>query len=190
MADTIYMIGKKDKVNFGFVYKIFLYLSFVWANFYATACILSERQYSYFGFFGAYTGNFVEDIVIYAIAFGLVYWALFEIMLFLYRNVLSFSIYSFIVPKTDLKNEARLFFTIKNLVYGAIANLCFLFPYLYVLLEFVNIILVLVLLIVFALRLQKKYSSPLIAHFTFKVFCYPVFVYELLLIIISVVGAL
>lgn len=189
MGSTLNIYGPvKTTKSYGWLYKLLLFVSFLWANFYI---VVSTSSSSFLFSLGNVfdSGNF-SSIFFYTVLQALVSWLIFELILFIYRLFLSFKIYSFIVPVTSLKNESRLFFAIKNIFYGIIINMCFAFPYLYDYLEMFNLILVMVMLIIFAYHLQKKYSQPIISHFVFKCFCYPVFVYELLVLIFAMMGVL
>lgn len=191
MANTIgfYEIGKKKKTA-SWVYKLILFISFVWLSLYSA--ISTSFNSFFFSFGNAFDlgSTTFSTIAVSILIESLLSWAIFEILLWIYRTILSFKIYSFIVPADDLKKECRMFFAIRNVLLGIFVNLSFFFPYLYELLNFVDLILIVGLLIVFAVNIQRKYSEPIISHFVFKCFCLPVFVYECLILLFAVMGVM
>ena len=59
-------------------------------------------------------------------------------------------------------------------------------PYLESFATLVNVLITLIILVIYAKNLNKTYSDPIIGHFVFKTFCYPMFVYEGLFILYSI----
>ena len=191
MDSTLNYFGTEPRRKTGgWVFKLFLYLSFVWANVYPVASTVGTSFYFSYGNLISGANSQMTILVIFAMLEGLLGWLGFEIIFWLYRMFLSYKIYSFVVPVDELKNKSRLFYAIKNILYGGVVFLCFWFPYLYSFADLLNLILIVSLLILFSLHIQKRYSEPIIAHFVFKNFCYPVFVYECILIAVSVLEVL
>ncbi len=189
MAEN-YFLDNKQKVVNPWVYIFLLFISFVWVSLYpATSTLVSTLTLSF--------GNMLDFSNPNAVyAFGMILFQaligtlMFELIFYLYRFVLAFKVYSFIVPSANLKNESRIFFIYRNLIYGVFVNLCFFFPFLSTYLGFFNLIISFAMLIVYARHLSVKYSEPIIGHFVFQTFCYPIFVYEALVIFFQVVGVL
>lgn len=191
MDSTINYFGTAPKRRAGsWVYKLFLYLSFVWVSVYPVASTIGTSFFTYYGNLISGANSEISTLIVFSMLEALLGWLGFEIIFWLYRMFLTFKIYSFVVPVDELKNTSRLFFGVKNILYGALLLLCFWFPYLYSFMELFNLILIVSLLILFAVYIQKKYSEPIIAHFVFKNFCYPVFVYECILLAVSVLEVL
>ena len=189
MADN-YLFENKKKSYAGWVCIVFLFLSFVWISLYPAVCSLVSKAYWNFGdMLNVYSQNF-SSIVMIVLTESLMYWLSFEIVFYLYRYVLQFKIYSFIVPLDRLKIESRTFFIVRNVFYGIYLNLCFLFPYLHIFSPLMNLIITFVMLLFFASHINKTYAEPIIGHFVFKNFCYPVFAYEAIVIIIELIGVL
>ena len=123
------MYDKKPRQN-TWIYKALLLVSFVWLELYPSSLsFVYSFEYGYGNMFSS--ANL--SVVISSILFNaLMSWASFEILFWIYRYVLSYKIYSFIVPMDSLKAETRLYFIFRNVFLGIVCNLCFLFPYLYV----------------------------------------------------------
>lgn len=187
---TFFERNMETKKTYSWIYKLILFLSFVWISLYPVVLGLSSEGILFnLGLGGNVfdtSSSIFSDYLFLVLVEALLGWAGFEIIFWIYRWFLTMKIYSFIVPTSVLKNESRFFYAFKNLIYGVFVNLCFWFPYLFVYVEFFNLLLILGLLIIFAVRLQKKYSQPIIAHFVFKTYCYPVFVYECIILLFSI----
>ncbi len=190
MANSLeyYSVTKKKTLG-GWFYCLILVVSFLCIDFYIT--VSSETV------FISFSGNNIfassQDI---AYIFGLtviealIDWLVLEVIMWLYRTILSLKIYSFVVPAQTLKNECRLFFAIKNFLLAIIVNLCFAYPYLYSFVEAFNVLFLVLTLVTFAWHIQRRYSEPIIAHFVFKCFCYPIFFYECVVLLVSYLGVL
>ncbi len=177
--------GTKKKYLSKWVYFLLLFISFVWISIYpAVNSVVSTFHFGYGNLFD--TSSALGVIVLLVLSDALFYFIAFEVIFYFYRYVLAFKIYSFIVPLEDLKAKSHTYFIYRNIIYGVFVNICFIFPYLYAFMECINLIITLVVLIVFAKNLVKTYSEPVISHFVFKNFCYPVFVYEALVVVIAI----
>lgn len=176
--------------NFSWLYKLILFLSFIWVNIFtvigATVSSFSEGFGNLLDMSNTYSSYLVFMITIYA----LIYWIVFEILFYIYQEFLSYKIFSFIIPKASLKKESRLFYAYYNFVYGIFVNLCFVIPYLHLYLPLISIILLLLFVILYSLHINKKYAEPIIGHFVFKNFCYPLFAIEIIFLIFNFVGGL
>ena len=166
------------------IYTIFLVLSFVWLSIYpASVSLIDSFRYG--------SGNillkgnisfFVANVFVEAIAS----WIIFELLFWIYRWFLSFKIYSFIVPADSLKAETRLYFIFRNVFLGIVYSLCFLMPYLYTFSVLFDLIITMTVLIFYAKHLNASYSESIVGHFVFKNFCYPIFIYEAIEILCSI----
>lgn len=157
---------------------LLLYLSFVWIAVYPTISTLSAGYYFSYGNIFDGSSTIFSSGVLYLLISSLVSWGLFELVFVFYRFVLAFKIYSFVVPAEMLKNEMRTFYIYRNLVFGIFVNLCFFFPYLYSLIELIDVVITMTMFILFSCNIRKKYSEPIVGHFVFKCFMYPVAFYE------------
>lgn len=177
------MYAKKPRQN-SWIYMAFLILSFVWLEFYPTSL---ELIYSFHYGYGEMLSNANLSVVISSVIFNAIFsWISFEILFWIYRWVLSFKIYSFIVPMDSLKAETRLYFIFRNVILGVFYNLCFMFPYLYAYSIFFDLVVSMSVMICYAKHLNAVYSESIVGHFVFKNFCYPIFVYEAIEILCSI----
>lgn len=189
MAEN-YLFGEKKKSKNSGLIKFLLFLSFIWISLYtATSSLTTELYWNFGNMLDAASENF-GSVGLFIIAEALIYWLAFELVFYLYRFVLQFKIYSFIVPANDLKNESRVFYIYRNVFYGLFMNLCFLFPYLHVFAPLMSLITMFAMLILYANHLNKTYAEPIIGHFVFKNFCFPLFVYQAFILLIDVIGVL
>ena len=181
MENLIY--AKKPRQN-SVIYSLFLVLSFLWLSIYPTmSSFLGEFTYGY--------GNLLSEgmisiVAVNVFAEAISSWIAFEILFWAYRWILSFKIYSFIVPMDSFKAETRLYFIFRNVFLGIIYNLCFLFPYLFAYSVFFDLVVTMIVLVCFAKHLNANYAETIVGHFVFKNFCYPIFVYEAIEILCSI----
>lgn len=177
MSQETFMYDKKPRKNH-WIYKLMLFLSFVWLELYSTSLsLVFSFEYGYGNVFSdANLSVVISEVIVNA----LMSWAVFEILFWIYRYVLSFKIYSFIVPMDSLRAETRFFFIFRNVFLGIICNLCFIFPYLFSFEPFFNLLITMIVFVIYARHLNKIYSDSIVGHFVFKNFCFPVFIYELI----------
>lgn len=169
------MYNRKPRRN-SWIYIIGLILSFVWLEFYpSTLAFMYTFEYGFGNMFSSANSLAVIENVIFE---GLISWVSFEIVFWIYRWVLSFKIYSFIVPLDSLKAESRLYFIIRNVFLGLVYNLCFIMPYLYSFSMFFDLLITMIVMICYAKHLNLIYGESIIGHFVFKNFCYPIIFYE------------
>ena len=186
MTDNYSIYGARKKHMSKWVYFALLFISFVWVSVYpAVGSVISTFHHGYGNLIDLQTSAF-GAIAFFTLFDALFFFVAFELIFYFYRYVLAFKIYSFIVPTEDLKAKSHIFFVYRNIIYGVFMNLCFIFPYLYAFMECINLIVTLIVLIIYVKHLVKTYSEPVISHFVFKNFCYPVFVYEALVVIVAI----
>lgn len=189
MAEN-YFFEKKTEAKNGWIYIFVLFASFIWTSLYsATSALTSEFYFNFGNLLNASSPNF-SSIVLVVCTDALVGLLAFELIFYLYRFILQFKIYSFIVPSDRLKNESRIFYICRNIFYGLFVNLCFICPYLYIYAPLMSLITTFVMLIIYANHLNKTYAEPIIGHFVFKNFCYPIFVYQAIMLIIDIIEVL
>ena len=182
--------GVQEKKHSTWIYKFLLFLSLIWISIYPSiSAVSSDFYFNYGNIISASSANF-SYVIAMILTEALMSWIFFEIIFYLYRLVLSFRVYSFVVPMDKLKTESRTFFIYRNIFYGLFLNLCFLFPYLFAYAEFINVVVTLAFTILYSNYLNKTYGEPVIGHFVFKNFCYPLFFYEALMLLSSVMEVL
>lgn len=187
-----YLFGnpERKKSSNGWLVIVLLILSFVWTSFFTTASSLTNLLYWNFGDLLDFNSVNFGSVLTMVFAEAISYWIVFEIVFYLYRYVLQFKIYSFIIPKERLKIESRTYFIYRNVFYGLFLNLCFLFPYLYIFAPVVSLIATFATLILYSVHLNKTYAEPIIGHFVFKNFCFPIFVYQAIVLFIDIIEVL
>lgn len=180
------MYKKQEQPLSSWIYKLILYFSFVWLMIYEAESSISSNFYFNDGkVFDLASGNFfLEVIVLFAQA--LLFWLVFEVVFWLYKGIISYKVYAFVIPLERFKADSRLYYALRNFIYGLILNLCFLFPYLYNYSLLFNMVITLGVFMVFVRHIYKNYSEPIVAHFVFKTFSFPIFCYEALSVIIFV----
>lgn len=183
-----YIYNTHQKSHKKWVYMLLLYVSFIWLSLYTVTMDATDS-------FRVGYGNLLDvdsvgflDAVVLVIFEALFLFLEFEVVFYLYKFVISFKIYTFIVPPDELKYKAHIYFIYRNIIYGVFLNLCFLFPFLKIYSLFMDIVITLLMLIVYSKNLAREYAEPIVSHFVFKNFCFPVFVYEVLNILIMIMG--
>lgn len=185
-----YLMNKNQKKSRGGLVMFLLFVSFIWTSIYSATSTLSVSFYYNFGNLIDTSSSNFPSIVISILTEALFCWLSFELVFYLYRYILQFKIYSFIVPQEKLKVDSRIFFIYRNIFYGLILNLCFLFPYLYEFATLFSLIATFATLIAYSLHLNKTYAEPIVGHFVFKNFCFPVFLYQTIILIFEIGGIL
>ena len=180
MSQEKFIYDKKPRKN-SFIYIALLILSFVWLELYPTTL---SFVYSFeYGYGDLFSDANLPVAISSLFTNAIISWLSFELLFWIYRYVLSFKIYSFIVPMDSLKAETRMFFIFRNVILGLFCNLCFLFPYIYMFEPFLDLLITMIVMIFYAKHLNNVYSDSIVGHFVFKNFCYPIFIYELIEII-------
>lgn len=165
---------------------ILLLLSFVWLNFYANYTGINTMHLSSSSMFSS-LGSYIVFSLLIA---GIVDYIVFELFFFVYRLVLGFSIYSFMIPKNVLLDKFRIWYIIRNVVLGMIFNLKFLIPYISTYLCVFELILNFMFIICLYYDLKKNYVETLVAQFVFKTLAVPVILYESYIVIKLMIGVL
>ncbi len=190
MAELKLAQNNSSAIGSSWFYKLMLFASFLIVSIFpATGMVVADYYFNYGNLFDLSSPNF-SFIVLNIVVDALVAWLVFELLFYLYRYVLSYNIYSFILPNNKFKNEGRLFFIYRNIIYAVFVNLCFFIPYLYMWLPLISIVVSFSMVLLFALHINKAYAEPIIGHFVFKSFVYPVFVFEIVSLIWQVVEVL
>ena len=171
-----------------YVYIFVLLISFAWCSCYSVENTLSPYLFTTYGkIFQFGSQNFLYEMVI-LLSVSVIYTLAFELIFYFYRYVIAFRVYSYIIPVDRFKADARLTYALRNFFFGIFTNLCFLYPYLQTFEIFVGLFFTMLTLILLALRINKTYGEPLVAHFVFKTFMYPIFLYEIVTMIFTLGG--
>lgn len=183
MVQEDFMFARRPRKN-SWIYKLILFLSFVWLEFYPATL---ELMYSFDIGYGNMFANANFPVVFATVISNAIFdWISFEILFWIYRWWLSHKIYSFIVPMDSLRAETRLYMIYRNVILGVINCLCFFYPYIYQFSIFFDVLVTLAVLICFAKHLNAVYSETIVGHFVFKCFCYPIFIYEAIEVLCSI----
>ncbi len=173
----------KSKNNY--LLMVLLFLSFVWISLYPVLSALTSNFYFSYGNIFDFSSGIFSNALLYIIITSLISWVGLELIFVVYRFLLAFKIYSFVIPSEKLKNEMRTFFIYRNIFFGIFLNLCFLFPYIHAFVELADVIITMTTFICFACHIKKTYSEPIVGHFVFKCFISPVILYEILVVLIA-----
>ena len=174
---------KSNKTNPVFL-MVLLFLSFAWVNLYTSLNFSGQIEFGGNIFeLGTSVSNIAFSTLLVNTALG---WISFELFCYFYRFILSFKIYSFVVPHDVISSECRKFFIYRNLVYGLFTNCCFIFPYMFIFNSLASLVITMSVMICFALSLTKRYAEKIIGHFVFKCFCFPIMLYEGIVIIFDI----
>ena len=183
MAEKELYYGKKTRQN-SWMYIVCLILSFMWLSLYPTLTALVDTPDVGYG--NILNSSLMTVFATSVVTEAVISWIIFELFFWIYRYILSFKIYSFVVPLDSFKAETRLYFIIRNVFLGVVYNLCFLFPYLFAFKTLFDLLVTLVVLMFYAKHLNAVYGESIVGHFVFKNFCYPIFIYEGIEILIAI----
>lgn len=186
MADSYIFDKPTEKPQRKWLIIALLFISFIWTSLFTATSSLTGTLYFNFGnMLDSNSSNF-SSIVFIILSEAILSYVAFEFVFFLYRYVLQFKVYSFIVPLDRLKTESRVFYIYRNVFYGLFLNLCFLYPYLYSFAPLISVASTFILLIFYANHLNKTYAEPIIGHFVYKNFCFPLFVYQAIILLFDI----
>ncbi|MBQ8451162.1 MAG: hypothetical protein IJ538_00050 [Clostridia bacterium] len=165
-------------------YILLLFVSFLWLNLYPTINQLGDFFIGYGNLFDFSNPN-MTFIVSRVVIGAVVDTAIFELLFFVYQLILTRKVYFFVVPHDKFKVESRVFMFYRNMFLGILYNLCFLYAFLYTYALLFEILITLLVVILYAKHLAKHYSDPIIGHFVYKSFVYPLFIYEVITFILQ-----
>lgn len=114
---------------------------------------------------------------------GLIYWLIFELIFFVYRFVIGFNLFGYIIPTAAVWIYFRCGYAIKNVVVGCISMFLFVFfPYAYEFNILVDLIFTFIVFIIIMVKMLRRYSFSLINQYVFKAYSLPlIWIYILLI---------
>lgn len=179
MADEVRPLKfqTQERSAFSKVLPLLVFLSFVWLNLYSNSQARATTLLS--------IGN---GWLFWGIVTSLVNYLIFELLFAVYRFLIGFSVYSFMIPRRVLVDRFRIWFVIRNLLLGVFYNLRFFAPYISVYLCVLELIFNFMFIIGMYFSLAKNYVEPLVGQFVFKSLTIPMFIYEAIRVIILVVN--
>ena len=160
-------------------------ISFIWLNLYSTLTQANGLLVDHSMFVSA--TSYIVTIILFS---GVIEYLLFELLFFVYRLFIGFSIYSFLIPKNVMLDKFRLWYIFRNILLGIVFNLRFFIPYISVYLCVFELIFNFAFIIGLYFALSKNYIEPLVGQFVFKTLSIPVFIYEIYIVIKLMVGVL
>ena len=164
---------------------VFLLLSFIWLNFYTTMTSMNTVNND-FGLFGN-----LPSYLIFAVLFkGIIDFGIFEILFFVYRFLLGFSLYSFMIPKDVLKIKFRFWFLVRNIILGFVFNIRFIFPYFSIYTCIFEVLMNMLFVIMLYFDLNREYVEPLVGQFVFKTLAVPFVIYQAFKMVVLMWGVL
>lgn len=177
-ANNIYIHGKKSVLSS--ILPLLVFLSFIWLNLYTSVASVTE--------IALLQGD--TYLVFGIILKGVLDYFIFEILFYIYRFLIGFSIYSFMIPKNVMKDKFRLWYLIQNVILGFLYNLRFFFPYFTVYLCIFELCFNFLFIFGLYFHLEKSYVEPLVGQFVFKTLAFPVIIYEIYRVVLLMVGVL
>ena len=166
-----------------------LLLSFVWLGLFENYAGAMVEVVDYFKYSMMDMG-FGSTIFFSMLAYILIDWIWFEIILYFYKMLVGLSVFSYTIPKALLENNARIFMIYRNLILGIFMNLLFFFPYLMNLVIVVEIIVDVLVFAFFFLRVSRETVSIMILPNVLKMYFNSFAFIEFVHILIYVVGVL
>ena len=152
---------------------VLLFLSFVWLNLYTelAQAVAISVNYS--------TGSYSLTYVILELLFlSAISYLVFELVFFVYKFLIRFSIYTFMIPRQVLQNRFRLWMIVRNVLLGIIFNLRFFYPYIAIYLSIFDVLFTMLFAVCVYFNLAKKYVDPLVGHFLFRALSVWIAIYE------------
>lgn len=174
-----------DRKNvFSRILPLLVFLSFIWLNLYTTLASTNGVRLIFVNV------DITNAMLLSVIVQGFVDYIVFELVFFLYRFVIGFSIYSFMIPKQVLKDKFRFWYFLRNIVLGFLFNLRFAFPYLGTYLCIFELMFNFIFITCMYFDLRRNYVEPLVGQFVFKTLAVPVIAYEIYKVIVLMVAVL
>lgn len=173
-------LGAQNKTIISKVLPLLLIVSFMFANIFYVAqgsvielTNLNSSQYEAYFFF--------ELIV-----FALIDYVVMLLVLWIYRSVLSFRPYFYLVDKDTFNEKFKIAYLIKNVIYGAACFALFFVPHLQDLFLVLDLILSFMVVVLTYVMLKNKIDI-MFRHFYFKLLMYPWFIFQAISILITIV---
>ena len=170
-------------------FPVLLLVSFIWLGFFENYSTMQVELVEYVKY-NLLDFDMSTMSTISVIFSGIIDWLWFEVIFYVFKMLLNFSIYSYTVPKSLMENRARFFMIMRNIFLGLFYNMLFFFPYL------VNFTLIVRLVVDFSLfafffkSATRETVSIMIAPYVLRTYFNTFTFIELIHVIICVVGVL
>lgn len=124
----------------------------------------------------------------YVIFAALLGWIVFELVMRLYYFFVSFSIFTFALPKKRAFYVFRFFFAIRTLVITGLSFLLYVSPVFVNYLAFLTLIVDFCIFVCVFLVLKQRYFKTLLAPFAWKALLRPFLIFETIIVLLQVGG--
>ena len=159
---------------------IMLIVSFVFANFYGATQVISSD------FLAIYSAGYNWFFVIYLIFMSVLDYLILLMVLWLYRTILSYRPYFFLVKTQTFNEHFKFWYFVRNVLYGAISCILFVCPYLQMYFPIISLILMFLVVLLTYVSLNK-HVDIMFKHMYFKLLMYPLFIFEAASIILTII---
>lgn len=161
-----------------------LYVSFVFMMFFDTISLANGGE----GVLKEMMGfdNDLVNFVLFTMTYALVSLFVFEVIMRLYVFLIRTSIYTFSIPREELRYSVRIWFMLRNSILAVIN--CFLLVYPITINYFIVVQFIIdsIILIMFFFDIRKRFISEITAPFAFKTFVRPYLVYQVVSVILVI----
>ncbi len=159
---------------------IMLIVSFIFANFYtATQSVALE-------FLASYGSMYSLFFIIYLVFLALFDYLIFTLVLWLYRSVMAFRPYFYLVKTQTFNEHFKFWYFVRNVLYGALSCILFACPYLHMYFPIISLLLTFLVIVLTYVSLNK-HIDIMFKHMYFKLLMYPWFIFEAVTIIINII---
>ena len=159
---------------------IMLIVSFVFANFYIATQTMTPEILS------IYSSSYTLFFILYITFLAVLDYAILLLVLWLYRTVMSYRPYFYLVKVQTFNEHFKFWYFVKNVLYGAICCILFVCPYLHMYFPIINLLLTFMVIVLTYTSLQK-HIDIMFRHMYFKLLMYPFFIFEAINIILTII---
>lgn len=176
ITENMSKIGKKS--TFEKLVPFLLIASYAWLYFF---CEIRDIGFSFFESQLEYVLSLIFGLILIAVCeYGLLL-----IVLWIYRSVMSFRPYFYLVSVRTFNSHIKFWVLMQNLVLGAFNMMLFYLPYLEIYVTILEFVLSFLVVVCTYFSLQK-YIDQMFRHMYFKLMVYPWFVYQIISILLSI----
>ena len=188
--DNINRIANEKEKNslMGKFLPVLLFVSFVFVSFFDSYSSFTHSAYSVSNVANMVFG--FDDLLLVIIVNGLIKFAVFELLFFLYRQIVRITVIGYSLPVEAIKNLGRFYMMLSNIFLGCVLNLRFICPELIAFEELIEMVITISMFAAFMLRVMRKYVHDIAKGQAFSVLTVPYFVFEGIYVLRLVVGVL
>ena len=188
--DNINRIANEKEKNslMGKFLPVLLFVSFVFVSFFDSYSSFTHSVYSVSNVANMVFG--FDDLLLVIIVNGLIKFAVFELLFFLYRQIVRITVIGYSLPVEAIKNLGRFYMMLSNIFLGCVLNLRFICPELIAFEELIEMVITISMFAAFMLRVMRKYVHDIAKGQAFSVLTVPYLVFEGIYVLRLVVGVL